>query len=649
MTEKICWRFPPLSGGTKQGFNNNDIEAFKGERIIDNLAREICQNSLDARSATSQEAVRVSFKLEYVDRSRFPLFNQYAKFIENCKRYYEDNMGHQLKHFLESAKLMLEQDQIPLLIISDYNTSGLKGSRTCNIEDPWEALTSADGISAGKEEGSGGSYGIGKNAPFACSAMRMVFYNTLDENNESAFIGVGRLATFYDEILGDDTQRVGRYQYNDTDNNKYLPVYPENSDDFRDLFAREEGKIGTDVIVAGFAYTENWASNVEKAVIKNFFVAIAENALTVDIEANGEKIEINAGSLPGILEKLKSESDMQDTIRLYEAYANYDTLKDLTIETEGDVEVRVISRPNIGKRIANFRNTGMLINTYYHRLWQNYACIVLVREKSLSDLLKKTEPAKHDNWDANRIQGETPEARAEKKRAGKAIKAIRQQVLEMLRELYESAPEDTVDAAGVGDYLPDSDARAAEEGPGDDALRPLIKVSKIKLAKTPSSDAIETKDQGEKGIGASASGEIHNQTTAPLAEGPLSITPEVNPTLSGNTEGVQKGSGAKRVISRANFKKRTFAISPKAGLYRSIITASKDLAAAYIEYRVQGEDGHNELLRPLKCICNGKPIPLKRGKIGPVSFQKDVPQELVVTFDEKEKMLVDIKISEVSE
>ena len=45
---QIGWRFPPLSGGTRQGYTNNDIEVFKGQELIDNLAREICQNSLDS-------------------------------------------------------------------------------------------------------------------------------------------------------------------------------------------------------------------------------------------------------------------------------------------------------------------------------------------------------------------------------------------------------------------------------------------------------------------------------------------------------------------------------------------------------------------------------------------------------------------------
>ena len=28
---QIGWRFPPLSGGTRQGYTNNDIEVFKGQ------------------------------------------------------------------------------------------------------------------------------------------------------------------------------------------------------------------------------------------------------------------------------------------------------------------------------------------------------------------------------------------------------------------------------------------------------------------------------------------------------------------------------------------------------------------------------------------------------------------------------------------
>ncbi|MBS6940888.1 MAG: hypothetical protein KH142_05310 [Slackia piriformis] len=498
MEANIDWRFPPLDGGTKQGFNNNDIEAFKGELVIDNLAREICQNSLDARVDAASGPVSVVFELRMIRTGAFPLFSRYGDFIAACRDYYSSNMGHQLKHFLDDAELMLSLEEMPLLVVSDHNTYGLRGSRTLEIGDPWEALTSADGISAGKDEGSGGSYGIGKNAPFACSAMRTVFYNTLDVDGQSAFTGVGRLATFYDKDLDDDTQRIGRYQNNDTEHKKYLPIYPEDSDEFRDLFVRQEGDCGTDVIIAGFSFSENWAHNVKKAVAKNFFVAIAERSLVVEIVDGGTKTVLNENTLANVLEGLKDESDMMDTLRLFEAYTHSDFVTRLSIESEGDVEVRIASRPNFGKKIANFRNTGMLINTYFRRIFQNYAAVVIVQEKGLSDLLKKTEPAKHDNWDHRRIQGNSDSARKERERARIAIKKIREQILALLREQYETIPEKTVDAVGVGNYLPDSVDSGFGNGKGDDALRPIVKLGKSRVVRREIKDEVEVVAPGKK-------------------------------------------------------------------------------------------------------------------------------------------------------
>ena len=94
---RIGWRFPPLSGGTKQGFNNNDVEAFRGEELMDNLAREICQNSLDAKPEGASGPVKVVFELKSVLAPAYPLFAEYRKCIQGCRKYYENNMGHQLE------------------------------------------------------------------------------------------------------------------------------------------------------------------------------------------------------------------------------------------------------------------------------------------------------------------------------------------------------------------------------------------------------------------------------------------------------------------------------------------------------------------------------------------------------------------------
>ena len=62
MSGSINWRFPPNNGGTIQGFNDSGIATFKGAELYNNLAREICQNSLDAKREDEDHVV-VKFDL----------------------------------------------------------------------------------------------------------------------------------------------------------------------------------------------------------------------------------------------------------------------------------------------------------------------------------------------------------------------------------------------------------------------------------------------------------------------------------------------------------------------------------------------------------------------------------------------------------
>ena len=67
----IGWRFPQLSGGTRQTYTSNDIEGFKGEELIDNLARGTCQNSLDAKCKNVKKPVKVVFELRHISTRKY--------------------------------------------------------------------------------------------------------------------------------------------------------------------------------------------------------------------------------------------------------------------------------------------------------------------------------------------------------------------------------------------------------------------------------------------------------------------------------------------------------------------------------------------------------------------------------------------------
>ena len=81
----IGWRFPPLSGGTRQGYTNNDIEGFKGEEQTDNLTRETGQNSGDACDIESGLPVKVVFELRHIPAAKYAVFSGYKECIKGCR------------------------------------------------------------------------------------------------------------------------------------------------------------------------------------------------------------------------------------------------------------------------------------------------------------------------------------------------------------------------------------------------------------------------------------------------------------------------------------------------------------------------------------------------------------------------------------
>ena len=431
---KISWRFPPLSGGTKQGYTNNDIEGFKGEELIDNLAREICQNSLDARDDSAQGPVKVVFELKQVQTDKYDVFSGYSQCLKGCREFWTRNGGKidaKLDAFLTDAEACIKKPTISVLVASDYNTKGLIGNHNMDdISTPWEALTGADGMSVKPDDNSGGSFGIGKNAPFACSSLSMVFYNTWDINDYRAFIGVGRVATLLNEA-GKPTQRVGKYQNNDDENEKWLPIYEEDSNAFRDLFVRE--KHGTDVIVVGFNEVDNWQSDILKAVIKNFFVAIKEEKLVVEIKDGGNVIRIDSEKIADLIEEqAKNDYQIEIVRQLFMAFTAPDIKKGIDVlGEENAVEIYIKSESSFSRTIANFRSTGMLVGKGYRRIFQHYAAILIVRGEELGKLLRECEPPRHNRWDYKLIKGESNKEKRDD--AKKALAFLDDQLLQLLK------------------------------------------------------------------------------------------------------------------------------------------------------------------------------------------------------------------------
>lgn len=638
----IGWRFPPLSGGTRQGYTNNDIEVFKGNELIDNLAREICQNSLDARSDDSDAPVKVVFELRKLPRNDYDVFSQYSECLQGCRGYWGNEMDAKLDRFVTNAEKALLKDEIPVLIASDYNTKGLSGSHSREISSSWEALTGSDGVSVKQDENSAGSYGIGKNAPFACSSLSMVFYNTMAEDMQNAFIGVARLATLNNKN-GEPTQRVGKYQCNDDDNSLWTPIYDSDNNNFRDCFARNEK--GTDVIIVGFNQEVNWIKNVTQAVLKNFFVAICEGRLVVELRDGSEHTIINDASLSQLFSDYSYEnSDMISAAQLYKAFVDPDNKRSLDVFEKEDVEIYVKSDTSYKRTIANFRATGMLVGTYYKRIFQHYAAVVIVRGNELGELLKDTEPPRHNRWDYKQIEATDREKR---KKARDAIALIESSVLNFLKEQFEVVTEDTVDAAGVGEYLPDDIDGLGGQSEGDDILKTKVKIGKVKTNRTVPGVTTQTAQQDE---GAAQTGDVHNheKNPNPLPPRPKPPKPVIDDPNDPNIQtGARAGDGTKTVRTPYLSAQRAFPVNSSQGIYKVVIQPQEDCENLFIEFYAVGEDGKSDPLEMLSFKYNGTTIGIRDGKAGPISVQAETPAVFYATFKNKEKMKLSLHLTEV--
>lgn len=175
MTIMYDWRFPKNNDGEYNGINVPGMEYFEG-RKIKSLAREIVQNALDAGVVTP---VIVEFEEFEIRTDTLPGVESLKFAFERSLEKWTEQNDQKAKNFFKNAIELVEDSSINMLRISDFNTCGLTGSQE-DWNTNWSNLVKGSG-SSDKNGTAGGSFGIGKFAPFVCSDFRTVFYSTVDK------------------------------------------------------------------------------------------------------------------------------------------------------------------------------------------------------------------------------------------------------------------------------------------------------------------------------------------------------------------------------------------------------------------------------------------------------------------------------------
>jgi hypothetical protein len=618
------WSFPSNNNGDINGIGHSGIETFQGAPLK-SLAREICQNSLDA--AVEGKQVEIEFAPFTLKVREFPDADSLKTAFTASIDFWSLQKSKKTTEFFERALKLFETGTISFLRISDFNTTGLSGSKD-EYNTPWCNLTKSSGASD-KTGTSGGSFGIGKFAPFSCSDFRTVFYSTLDSDNITAFQGISRITSFRCE---NNDVTVGVGYYGDENNS---PVHTQLNLDPN--FCRGNKKTGTDIYVAGFKYySTDWKTDIISSILDGFLYAIF-----------AEKLIVRVGDLVISKETLKSLIDDYQTSFSENADKYYTVLtSDETVwyqidfKNHGLVRLGLIIRPEMHRKVAMIRKTGMKIMDRGNISGIiPFAGVMLIEGDKVNDFLRSIENPQHTKWEPDRVEPlQVPAARA-------YVKDLIDYIKDCLDALKKKDDSEEIDPS-VGEFLPDeSDADIEADKHPVEALNDTIKVVEATVVnKKHNSDSMtgegnETEIDNEQGSISeddidSGAGHENGQNSA-------------GGTGSGSYDGDGKGTNPKehhKILSGITATKiRSVCLNKDSGEYAITFIPTDSAENGCLEIFLSAET-QNYGAPILSAMSFGQPkLSVVGNKISGLILQANTPLRLKVTLDYHDYCSMEVK------
>ena len=612
----ICWNFPSNNDGKISGISEAGIETFRGE-LLKSLAKEICQNSLDA-VLDSKKRVLIEFKLYNIPLKEDRRISGLEEIFNLAKNYWQGN--EKTIRFLEKAEKNFKKEKIRVLRISDHNTTGLTGSDK-KKNSTWNNLVKSTGVSD-KTGSSGGSYGIGKSAPFACSDLRTLFYNTLDKDGLEAFQGVANLVSFEKEDIV--TQGTGYYG-NSKDNTAI-----RNMDSFG-AYTRKES--GTDIYIICFLDDEEWKKKVVEAILENFLISI----LNDNIEIKVEDILINKENLSFLMEKYKE--DIELTYEYYQVLMEKDS-QALEIEFKdlGKFKLYLLIKKDFKRRILISRSNGMKIfdkNRISSSIQFSGVCIL--EDDKLNSYFREMETPQHDNWESDRH------------RNPKEAEKIKTEFFTILKEKVKEKGKETIldemDAVGMGEYLPDiNDIGDNSENNREniDNKKKKFDFKKITTIEVNENNNIKEANSEEKDFvnELSENGDIEDKVGS---EEHINMSDESNGTGNSDLRNDEKSETVKfSHISPSSI--RIFKVFDEEEMYKMIFKLEKNTEKVIIAVSIAGEQASIPVVIKKAKDNNGKILESKFNKITIKNLIKDKKYTILFSLNDNENYPVEVKM-----
>lgn len=394
------WYFPSRGGAETEGFSNAGLAEFRGNPL-QALAREICQNSLDAADG-SGKPVRVEFHKCFMEMSKFPGMNQMKTILDSCQEFWGKDGDVNTRNFLTRARRSFNTSKFFVLRVSDFNTKGVQGAYSDKNITPWGSLVKGNSFSVkADEKNAAGSYGIGKAAPFVSSDYQTVFYRTYDIDGNRAVLGVSRLMAHKIAVgklnPGEDPVRRSVGYFGEDINKKPARSMAE----LDAIYQRNE--YGTDLFIPGFRYStsdDTWVKAILLEVVENFLYSIYSGKLEVVVESR----TLTKKNLPTILSLLGAKA--RNANMFYEVIRS-DNENVIEVERPfyalGNIRLRLLYDNDLCKKILVVRNSGMKIsNIPSLPKGISYVGFFELQGDKLNEFFRSMENPKHNAWEPSR-------------------------------------------------------------------------------------------------------------------------------------------------------------------------------------------------------------------------------------------------------
>lgn len=613
------WHFPSTDNGDEDGINDSLREMFEGnhERYV---ARESIQNSLDARK-DSTKPVKVRFERFNLPVHQVPGYKELEDILSRAKEYSSDQDNSDSTYGV--ALEMLKRPTISVLKVSDFNTTGLSGGDH-DTNGGWYKLIRAQGVNSMSGVG-GGSFGIGKGAPFAASGLRTVFYSTINEDGEHAFQGKSRLSSFRDE---QDDVRRGNGQYGLKSEERGVHSI-RNKDDIPEFFRRTEQ--GTDFFIIGYqTEDDDWTERLLNSLLNNFWAAVHTDELDVELVENGKLLHVvNEDNLDELMSEYASEKG--GSYNFYKAMTDPTQSMVEKLPTLGEVELHVRTEEGFPKAVQLMRQSKMVVSTIdnYRVLPDPYAAVFICKSDEGNRLLRTLEPPAHDKWDPER----------NKEYGHKVYEEMVTWIRKMLKSMAEDKEIEPEDIPELSQWLPEAEERD-DTNPflgtvGDPAEEKNDAETAREVGAEKESEQADTKSVRQREVSLTK-GFARGGSDTPLG---TKDTKNKTHTATVNTE----ESGNVPRINPANIRFRAREISRDGQrIYQAVITSSGDEAGA-VKLMAIGDDSNYPVEIGKVENADGSAIGFNGALIKDLTLKPNEPVKLFITLKQQKRYALGVE------